>query len=46
MYEKLVPARKLLDRYDNRPAWQKKIDDLITKIQVMFIKIKGIAKPR
>jgi|YelNatsi3bottle8_1022550.scaffolds.fasta_scaffold00478_4 hypothetical protein len=37
---KLIPARELLDKYDKRPAWQKKISDMITMMQIMLIKIK------
>jgi len=42
---KLIPVRELLDnRYDKRPAWQKKIDDFVTKTQILFVKIKIACK--
>ncbi len=41
MQTKLIRVRELLDnRYDKRPAWQKKISDMITMMQIMLIKIK------
>ncbi|ADQ06073.1 conserved hypothetical protein [Caldicellulosiruptor hydrothermalis 108] len=46
MQTKLIPARELLDRYDKRPAWQKKVDDFVTKAQILLIKIKIACKRR
>lgn len=38
----LIPVRELIEKYDRRPAWKKKIDDAITRFQVMLLKIKTI----
>ncbi|WAM36547.1 hypothetical protein OTK01_000321 [Caldicellulosiruptor acetigenus] len=40
MAPKLIPVSQLIEKYDKRPAWQKKISDMITHLQIMLIKIK------